>query len=172
MSRYLIVAAALAMVGGSASAKQPIPAQVPPPLQRLLACRSQSDGAARLACFDRESGAAAQGFASGDIVAVDREKIRSTKRTLFGLSIPNLGIFGDDESELKQVEGVLSGAGFNRDGGYIFRLQDGARWSQTDSKPIAIAPRAGDKVVVKRGAMGSYFLSIGHQPGVKVQRLN
>lgn len=172
MGKYLIAVAALAVVGGSATAKQPIPAQVPPQLQRLLACRSQSDGAARLACFDREAGAAAQGFASGDIVAVDREKIRSTKRSLFGFTIPNLGIFGDDGNELKQVEGVLAGAGFNRDGGYIFRLQDGARWSQADDKPFAVAPRPGDKVVVKRGAMGSYFLSVARQPGVKVQRLN
>jgi hypothetical protein len=172
MGKYLIAAAALAMVGASAAAKNPIPTQVPPQLQRLLACRSMSDGAARLACFDREAGAAAQGFARGDIVAVDREKIRSTKKTLFGLAMPNLGLFGDDGNELKQVEGVLAGAGFNRDGGYIFRLQDGARWSQTDDKPLALPPRPGDKVVVKRGTMGSYFLTVGRQPGVKVQRLN
>jgi hypothetical protein len=173
MGKYLIAAAALAMVGASAAAKNPVPAQIPPQLQRLLACRSLGDGAARLACFDREAGAAAQGFASGDLVAADRDKIRSTKRTLFGLKIPNLALFGDDGMEdVKQVEGVLAGTGFNRDGGYVFRLKDGARWSQLDSKPLAVAPRPGDKVVVKRGMMGSYFLTVGRQPGVKVERLN
>ena len=173
MSRYLMAATAFAVaLTGTAAAKSPIPTQVPPQLQRLLACRGLSDGAARLACFDREAGAAAQGFARGDIVAVDRDKIRSTKKTLFGLAIPNLGLFGDDGNELKQVEGVLAGTGFNRDGGYIFRLQDGARWSQTDDKPLALPPRPGDKVIVKRGTMGSYFLTVGRQPGIKVQRLN
>lgn len=173
MSKYLLAAAAFAgAVSGTAAAKNPIQTQVPPQLQRLLACRGMSDGAARLACFDREAGVTAQGFASGDLVAADREKIRSSKRTLFGLPIPNLGLFGDDGNDVKQVEGVLAGTGFNRDGGYTFRLEDGARWSQTDSKPIALAPRRGDKVVVKRGAMGSYFLSVKGRPGVKVERLN
>lgn len=173
MSKYLLAAAAFAgAVSGTAAAKNPIQTQVPPQLQRLLACRSMGDGAARLACFDREAGAAAQGFASGDLVATDRERIRSTKRSLFGLPLPNLGLFGDDGNDVKQVEGVLESTGYNRDGGYTFRLADGARWSQTDSKPFAITPRHGDKVVIKRGTMGSYFLTVGHQPGVKVQRVN
>ena len=146
MSRYLMATAAFAVaLTGTAAAKSPIPTQVPPQLQRLLACRGLSDGAARLACFDREAGAAAQGFARGDIVAVDREKIRSTKRTLFGLAIPNLGLFGDDGNELKQVEGVKS-TGFNRDGGYIFRLS-GRRPLEPDrrqaDRPAATAGRQG-----------------------------
>jgi topoisomerase IA-like protein len=61
---------------------------------------------------------------------------------------------------------------FNADGGYIFRLADGSRWTQMDGKPIAVEPRTGDKVVVKKGVLGSYILSVARQPGVKVKRIN
>jgi hypothetical protein len=131
------------------------------------------DNAARLACFDKETQTVAGAFSTGDVVALDREKVRSTRRSLFGFHVPTLGnVFGGDDNEIKQVDGVVAAVDGNADGGYIIRLEDGARWSQTDGKPIALEPRRGDKVVVRRGAMGSYFLSVGGQPGVRVERLN
>jgi hypothetical protein len=175
MSKQLMLAAgAMGMLlGGSAYAKKPVEADVPQQIQRLLACRSLTDNAARLACFDKETQTVAGAFSSGDVVALDREKVRSTKRTLFGFHVPTLGsVFGGGDDEIKQVEGMIAGVGGNADGGYIFVLADGARWSQTDGKPIALEPRHGDKVVIRRGAMGSYFLSVSGQPGVRVERLN
>lgn len=173
MGRYLMVAAAFGMVlGAPAFARNPADAGVPAQIQRLLACQAVTDNAARLACFDRETQTVAGALSGGDLVAMDREKVRSSKRSLFGFHVPTLGIFGGGDDDVKQVEGVLAAVGANRDGGYIFRLEDGARWSQTDSKAIAMEPRRGDKVVIKRGALGSYFLSIDRQPGVKVERLN
>jgi hypothetical protein len=41
-----------------------------------------------------------------------------------------------------------------------------------DGKPFAIPPQAGDKVVVKKGALGSFIMSVARQPGVKVRRIN
>lgn len=146
-----------------------------PPAQigKLLACRDIGSAEERLNCFDRETRAVADALARRDLVAVDRAKMTSTRRSLFGLTLPRLNIFGDDEGdEVKQVEGVIAGVGRNRDGGYTFRLADGARWSQMDDKPIALEPRAGDKVVVKRGLLGSYILNVAGQSGVKVQRIN
>ncbi|HEX8841810.1 MAG TPA: hypothetical protein VF757_05870 [Sphingomicrobium sp.] len=175
MRKYLMAAAAAAglILAGTADAGKPVNTTVPAQIQRLLACRSVTDNAARLACFDRETQTVAGAFSSGDVVALDREKVRSTRRSLFGFHIPTLGnVFGGGEDEIKQVEGVLAGVGTNADGGYVFRLEDGARWSQTDGKPIALEPQRGDKVLIKRGAMGSYFLSVGRQPGVRVERLN
>jgi hypothetical protein len=170
----MLAAAAGAMIlGTTASSGKPVDTTVPLQIQRLLACRSVTDNAARLACFDKETQTVAGAFSTGDVVALDREKVRSTRRTLFGFHVPTLGnVFGGDDSEIKQVEGVVAAVDGNADGGYIFRLQDGARWSQTDGKPIALEPRRGDKVVIRRGAMGSYFLSVERQPGVRVERLN
>ena len=148
----------------------------PPPAQvtQLLNCRSITDSAERLACYDKAAATIGDAVAKRDLVVFDRESVKQTKRGLFGFSIPNLGIFGDDDAEveIKQIEGTIASYGHNADGGYIFRLADGSRWSQMDGKPIAIPPQNGDKVVVKKGTLGAYFLSFARQPGVKVKRIN
>lgn len=148
------------------------PAETPPQVNALLACRSVADGAARLACYDKAAATIGDAVAKEELVVFDREGVRKTKRGLFGFSIPNLGIFGDDDAvEINQIEGTIAGYGTNADGGYIFRLADGTRWSQMDDKVIAIPPRNGEKVIVKRGVLGSYLLAVGKRPGVKVKRV-
>lgn len=148
----------------------------PPPAQvtALLNCRAIADSAERLACYDKAATSIGDAVAKRDLVVFDRESVKQTKRGLFGFGIPNLGIFGEenDEVEIKQIEGTIAGYGHNADGGYIFRLADGSRWSQMDGKPLAIPPQNGDKVVVKKGTLGAYFLSVAKQPGVKVKRTN
>lgn len=148
----------------------------PPPAQvsALLNCRQIADGAERLACYDRAAASLGEAVAKRDLVVFDRESVRKTKRGLFGFSIPNLGIFGDEDSEVevKQVEGEIASIGLNSDGGFVFRLADGSRWTQMDGKPIALEPRHGDKVTIKKGVLGSYMLSVAKQPGVKVKRIN
>jgi hypothetical protein len=148
----------------------------PPPARvtALLDCRCVSDSAERLACYDKAAATIGEAVAKRDLVVMDRESVKKTKRGLFGFSIPNLGIFGDDndEVEIKQIEGTIVSTAYNADGGYIFVLADDSRWSQIDSKPFALAPRNGDKVVVKKGVLGSYFLTVAGLPGVKVKRIN
>jgi len=146
----------------------------PPQVTQLLNCRNISDSAERLACYDKSAASIGEAVAKRDIVVFDRESVKKTKRGLFGFSIPNLGIFGDDNDtvEIKQIDGTIVSTAFNADGGYVFRLADGSRWSQMDGKPFAIPPRNGDKVVVKKGVLGSFFLAVEGQPGVKVRRTN
>lgn len=154
----------------------PKPKDGPPPAQviAVLSCRTIADSAERLACYDRTAATLGNAVAKRDLVVFDRESVRKTKRGLFGFSIPDLGIFGDDdkEVEIKQIDGVVASLGRNADGGFIFRLADGSRWTQMDGKPIALEPRGGDKVVIKKGVLGSYIMSIAGQPGVKVKRIN
>ena len=166
--------AVIALASASAGAKQPEAGPPPPQVNALLGCRGIADGAERLACYDKAAAGISEAVAKKDIVVYDREAVRKTKRGLFGFSAPGLGIFGDDndEVEVKQIEGELVSTAFNGDGGYIFRLGDGSRWTQMDGKPFALAPSSGDKVVVKKGALGSYILSVARQPGVKVRRIN
>ena len=56
--------------------------------------------------------------------------------------------------------------------GVSFVMAHGARWTQTDDNIIARRPRANDKVIIKRAALGSFRLSVGGQPGVKAKRQN
>ena len=92
MSRHVMLAAAAGamILGAGASAAKPVDTSVPQQIQRLLACRSVMDNAARLACFDKETQTVAGAFSTGDVVALDREKVRSTRRSLFGFHVPTL----------------------------------------------------------------------------------
>ena len=164
---------AVFLASAAASAKDPKKTPPPPPqVNELLACRGIADAGQRLACYDKTAATIGDAVAKQELVVFDKESVQKTKRGLFGFSIPNLGLFGDDGDQISQVEGTITGYGHNADGGYIFRLADGSRWSQQDGKPIAIPPQNGDKVVIKRGALGSYILSLAKQPGVKVKRIN
>ncbi len=165
-----------ALVATAAATAQKSSKDAPPPAQvtSLLNCRGIADSAERLTCYDKAAATIGQAVANKDLVVFDRESVRKTKRGLFGLSVTDLGIFGeeDDSVEIKQIDSELASTAMNGDGGYIFRLADGSRLNQSDGKPFAMTPLAGDKVVVKRGALGSYILSVAKQPGVKVRRTN
>jgi hypothetical protein len=168
------IGAAILLVPSGIAAKQVEAGPPPPEFNALLACRDIADSAQRLACYDKNAAIIGDAVAKRDLVVFDRESVRKTKRGLFGFGIPNLGIFGDDDNEveIKQIDGEIVSTAFNADGGYIFRLADGSRWTQMDGKPFALPPEAGDKVVVKKGALGSYIMSVAKQPGVKVKRIN
>jgi hypothetical protein len=169
-----MVGAAILLDSASVAAKQPKDEPPPPQVNALLACRAITDNGQRLACYDKNAATVGDAVAKRELVVIDRESVKKTKRGLFGFSIPNLGIFGDDDDdvEIKQIDGEIVSTGFSADGGYVFRLADGSRWAQIDTKPIALEPQTGDKVVVKKGALGSYIMSVAKQPGVKVKRIN
>ena len=169
-----IIAVGVVLFGTAASAQKSADGPPPAQIRSLLDCRGITDSAERLACYDKAASVIGDAVSKKDLVVFDRESVRKTKRGLFGLSVPDLGIFGEDDDsvEVKQIDGEIVSTAMNGDGGYIFRLGDGSRWSQTDGKPIAVPPEAGDKVVVKKGVLGSYILSVARQPGVKVRRIN
>ena len=168
----VIVGTCALLTTGVASAAKPATSGDPAQVQRLMACRGIAAAVQRLACFDREAEAMNKAIASRDLVFVDREKARAASRSLFGFKIPNFGgIFGGDEDEVKQIDGTVTKFGHNQDGGWVFYLADGSIWSQTDDWPLGLPPRAGDKVVVSRGIMGSYRLKLNRQPEIKVKRI-
>lgn len=174
MTTYLAAAAALGLAfsGSAWAAGKDDQKDTPAQLERLFACRSVSQAVERLACFDRETAATQDALTRRDLVALDREKVRSTRRSLFGLTAPSLKIFGGgDEDELKQIDGVIAKVGWTQDG-FSVRLQDQSAWVQTDGKPLALEPRAGQKVVVSRGVLGSFIMNVAGQRGVKVKRVN
>ena len=144
----------------------------PEQVSRLIACRGLADSAQRLACFDRETGTLAQAITRKDLVVVDRQSRVAANRTLFGFAVPNFGgLFGGEDNEVKEIESTVVSSGSNGAYGVTVRLADGSAWTQTEDTPIALPPRKGDKVKVRRRALGSYFLSVNGQPGVKVRRV-
>jgi hypothetical protein len=180
MRRTALVAASLALLAGGAAglARNPRPSadqlrQRPETFQALLACRGIADEKARLQCYDSAAAAMEQAADRRDLVVVDRKQVRETKRSLFGIDLPRLNLFGggdNDADEVKEVEGVVSAAYQNGDGRWVVKLADGATWAQIDNQTIALRPKPGQKVKIHRGAIGSYIMNVNGQPGVKARR--
>ena len=168
----LSLIAAMLVASPAAAAPRPATGSGPPAvMQSLLTCRAMTDSVARLACYDKAAAGVAQAIDTKELVMIDKAKATEVKRDLFGYSAPNFaGLLGG--GEVKQIEGVVTSAFSNGEGGWTVRLADGSAWTQNDDSPIAIPPQKGDKVVIKRGTLNSYFLRIGGQPGVKAHRIN
>lgn len=170
MRLWIVIPGVLVLLSAeSAIARPKVEPGTPAIVQSLLQCRAIADSAQRLACYDRATSGVAQAIDKKDIVMIDKERATAAKRSLFGFSVPDFaGMFGG--GDVKEITSSVAGVGQNADGGWTIRLEDGSVWTQTDDKPMAIEPRRGDKVVVKRGALGSYFVQIGRQPGFKAKR--
>ncbi len=165
-----------AIVLFAASASEPGRSSEPlNPYEIAKACPSISDAAKRLSCFDNAFAELEAAVARKDVYITDRTQVRKTKRTLFGLPLPNLGIFGTDDDgaeseDLSHIESTVSTARQDADG-WVVTIEEGSTWRQIDGAPLALAPRKGMPVVVRRGALHSYKMSIRNQPPIKVRRI-
>lgn len=170
MQKWMLLTAAFALVAAPASMARPVQTGTPAQVQRLMGCRSITAADQRLACYDREAAAVEQAIASKDIVMVDKEKARAAGRSLFGFSIPNFGGLFGNNNEVSQIDGTIKSTGHNQEGGWVITLEDGSVWTQTDDWP-GFDARPGKKIIVKRGTLGSFWLSIPGQNGIKVKRI-
>ena len=104
---------------------------------------------------------------------VSRDDVRKTRRSLFGFTLPKLPFFsGDDTDKDEQpdeIETTVKTARATRDGNFTVVMADDAVWRTTE--PLRKMPRTGDKVKIKKAALGSYFLSVGGLRGVRAMRV-
>jgi hypothetical protein len=166
---FLLAASAL-IAAAPANALRSVQTGTPAQVQRLMACRGIAAADQRLACYDRETAAMDQAISSRDLVMIDKEKARAAGRSLFGFSVPNFGGLFGSNGEISEIDGTIKSAGRNPDGGWLITLNDGSVWTQTDDWP-GLDARPGKKVIVKRGTLGSFWLSIPGQNGIKVKRI-
>jgi hypothetical protein len=141
----------------------------PPQFEQLLACRAIADREARLDCLERATTALSEAVAERRIVMVDQAAAQAAKRKHFGAARPRATSVAE-VPELSRVETKLTSASVNEQGAWIFRLADGGVWVQTDDYSLPGSPRNGEKVVVRRGTLGSFRLAVGDRPAVKVRR--
>lgn len=164
---------ALVIISASATAKDPPPQS--PLVTELETCRSIADPTQRLACYDQSAERLVTAARKGDVAVVDKSEVRKARKSLFGFNMPKLPFFsGDDsadaasdtlESTIKGVQGI----GYGK---YRMTIAEGdAQWETTETYGTMREPRAGDKIVIKRGPLGSYLLRIGNNRGVKGKRV-
>lgn len=140
---------------------------------RAVACRTITTPEERLACFDREVAALARAEAAQEIRVLDRQQVRRARRSLFGLTLPDLDLFGGgdgDEQGVSEINAIIRSVSQDPTGKWIFVLDDGARWAQIDSRQLGIDPRPGQPIRIRRAAMGSFLANVNRQVAVRVQR--
>lgn len=151
----------------------PQEAAPPPQVERLLACRALTAPTERLACFDAAVGELETARRAGEVAVIDRTQIEQSRRESFGFSLPSmsrmLGV--GPQAELEEIETTLVSA--SRAGGqgeWTFRLADGGTWRQIDSMSAVFRNRPGEPVRVRRGAIGSFLLTVGSSRAIRVRR--
>ncbi|QUL36611.1 hypothetical protein [Erythrobacter sp. JK5] len=165
-------AAALIALGVPATGHAQDDVQVPPTdyLDELRGCQALTENAARLACFDRSVAAMVAATETGDVQIVDREDVRQEKRRLFGFTLPKIGLFGDGEPD-ELLETTITSVRYFSQRKLRFTTEEGAVW-EINAAPRRLAPiETGDPVIFKKAALGTYFIRIDGQMGVKGKRV-
>lgn len=149
-----------------------------PSLDALKACRALASDAERLACYDRAAGDIVSAADRGEIRVVTKADVEQTRRGLFGFTLPKLSLFGggsDGEEEpepLDLLESSITSARQIDRTTYVFKIAEGdATWQIREAPSRFIGPRVGDKVVFKRATMGTYFIRVNNQIGVRGRRI-
>ncbi|MEC3912749.1 hypothetical protein U5A82_20415 [Sphingobium sp. CR2-8] len=160
---------------------QAAPRQQPRPeiFTNLLQCRSISDNAARLACFDQQVGAMDAAAQRDEVVVLDKSELNKTRKTLFGFSFPKLPFLGggDDDGGSAQQDGVshvdalitsVRSLGYGK---WQIGLDDGAQWMTTEVV-TGRDPKVGLKIEIKRAAMGSFLGKVEGGRAVRMKRVS
>jgi hypothetical protein len=181
MTRRLPFFLALLVLGAPAVAiaqrGRDAPEPRPQSFEAVVRCRAIADAAERLACFDAAVAALQTAQERRDVVIVDRQQVREGRRRLFGLALPRIPIFGggddddNDQDAVRSLESTVSAVTTTGYGQYQVTLADSSVWVQVDNNMLAVPPRAGHRIVINRGAMGSYMMRVNNQPGIRVRRV-
>lgn len=151
-------------------------------LDSFAKCRAIAAAEARASCFDASARELEAAVKSKDVRIVDRQEIRSARRSLFGFTLPRIGLFGGgrDEGEgnargaefedIKELNTTVASARTVANGRVELRLADGgAVWMTTD--PMPFPPKPGAKVRIRSGSLGNYFIAVDGQRSVRGMRL-
>jgi hypothetical protein len=179
MKRSLAAAyAVLLALPGFAAASAPSPA-VPAakPVAALQTCRTLTDATARLACYDRAVDALAAATASGDVVVVERTEVRKARKGLFGFTLPRIGFLtgkpdnAEDVADEKQLATVVTAARSIGNGKWRFTVEGGGLWETVETNMGFTDPAPGKKVVIEKGSLGAYFVTVEKGRRVQAKRI-
>lgn len=147
-----------------------------PLVAALARCLDVPDGAARLACMEPAARALVDAERNREVVVVDKDRARKTRRSLFGIALGGGDpITGEPETPAERIEQLdteVAGVAGAPNGRWLLTFAEGGRWRTTEPWDGGTVPRAGDRAVLKRAALGSYTLRVAGSRIVKVVRVN
>ena len=161
-------------VPASAVAKDK-PATPSPLVTAIDRCRQIADPTQRLACYDGAANALVQAANTGAVAIVDQNEIRKARHSLFGFTLPKIPFFSGDRTAdevQRQLDSTITSVKPLNNGYFRIVIADNnAIWETTDSSISFDPPRPGQKITILRGPLGSYFLRINGQVGVRGRRI-
>ena len=173
LTKTVIAVAVVSFASAAAAAPEKTPNR-PELFTRLLDCRAIGDSVQRLACYDQSVGAVEEAEKKKDLVVVDRKGIRETRKSLFGFTLPNIGLFtgnkSDDKDEITEISGTVESVRRTKGGDWALRLANDLGTWETNSELVA-PPKVGNKVRIAKATLGSYLGQVGLSRGVRFRRV-
>ncbi|WP_129640948.1 hypothetical protein [Peristeroidobacter agariperforans] len=160
MRRCLLIGLLLSC---SLSAFAAEPVDLPP---EILTCSRIQQNGERLACFDRAVAYLQRG---GEQLPPPSAESSFGLQTDVTESRAEKASSEQSEAALSSVTASVSDVSATRDGLRI-ALDNGQTWRQVTGS-TAFAPKAGDRVTVRRGAFGSFLMDVPNGPALRVRRI-
>lgn len=158
----------------AAAHAQPAGVETPAVVTQLYECRRMTTVAERVSCYDSAVDALQAAQAAREVSVVDRQQLRRARRSLFGLRLPNLGIFSDENEDgdaaVQEIETTITAAARGSNGRWVITLEDGGVWAETEGRQPVRDPEPGMPVRIRRAAVGSYFANIDGQRAIRLRR--
>lgn len=169
-----ILLTVVAVLSGAATASDEKKEATVDHLAPLRSCQGLTEDTARLACYDTAVASVMAASSKGQIKIVDESDVRRTRRGLFGFSLPDLGWLGggDDAPDMDMLDTSILSVRYTGKDAFLFKTKEGATWQVSNAPSRLREVRAGDPVVLKKAAMGSYYIRIRGQVGVKGRRVD
>jgi hypothetical protein len=139
-------------------------------IPEIVACADQADAKLRLACFD----------AAVVKLKTDVAEAEARKKSLFGFSLPSLGLSGGDSTpepvlgpkDAVQVTAKVTGAIKDSSGHVIMTLDNGQVWKVQDEGLVPVNAAKTVGIVINENMTGGYYLSIiGQTNNLSVMRV-
>ncbi|WP_159982520.1 MULTISPECIES: hypothetical protein [unclassified Novosphingobium] len=150
-------------------------------LEAFAHCRTLTAAQARADCFDAAARDLEAAVKNKEVTIVSRQDVRTARRSLFGFTLPRIGLFDGDQgdsnsarvaeqSDFKEIETTITSVRGTANGRVELRVAEGdALWTTTD--PMPFPPKAGNKVRIRKGTMGNYFIAVEGLRSVRGMRL-
>lgn len=143
-------------------------------LQDLAACHQVAEASDRLVCLERASLRLLAAAKTRELVVMEGKEVETTRRSLFGFSLPKLPLFGghggDEEASISQIETTIVQARGLGHGKWAIRTAEGATWHTTEA--LVDQPVVGQPLTIRSAALGGYFMKIAKTKAVRAMRVN
>lgn len=139
----------------------------------MLACRTTADDAERLRCFDRAVADVAAARSSGELVTLDRSKVVSARRKVFGLPAARPGRAAADGADalaaVQQIDAVVTETRPAEYGRFLIALKGNGVWK--NAEPLGSPPAKGAAIRIVRAGFGGFRATVGKGRAFLIKRV-